>query len=100
MSYAAESNLKQVWLECGGKSANLVFADCDDLAAAADRSVSGESSSNQGQVVLGELAALVDRGIKEEFLSMVLDALPHPPRPIPWTGRRMGAWPVSPTPSA
>ena len=33
MAYAAQSNLKQVWLECGGKSANLVFADCQDCSA-------------------------------------------------------------------
>ena len=28
MAYSAQSNLKQVWLECGGKSANIIFADC------------------------------------------------------------------------
>lgn len=31
MAYSAQSNLKQVWLECGGKSANIIFADCQDL---------------------------------------------------------------------
>ena len=30
MQYSAQSNLKQVWLECGGKSPNLVFEDCRD----------------------------------------------------------------------
>ena len=29
LRYAADSNAKQVWLECGGKSPNLVFADAD-----------------------------------------------------------------------
>ncbi|MFO1234093.1 MAG: aldehyde dehydrogenase family protein [Rivihabitans pingtungensis] len=28
MGYAAESNLKRVWLELGGKSPNIVLADC------------------------------------------------------------------------
>lgn len=28
---AGESNMKRVWLEAGGKSANIVFADCPDL---------------------------------------------------------------------
>lgn len=28
---AGDSNMKRVWLEAGGKSANLVFADCPDL---------------------------------------------------------------------
>lgn len=28
---AGDSNMKRVWLEAGGKSANIVFADCSDL---------------------------------------------------------------------
>ncbi|MFP3367502.1 aldehyde dehydrogenase family protein, partial [Pseudoalteromonas sp. SIMBA_148] len=28
MQYAGQSNLKRVFLECGGKSPNIVFADC------------------------------------------------------------------------
>src|SRR5579863_8335817 len=31
MQAAAQSNLKRVWLECGGKSPNIVLADCPDL---------------------------------------------------------------------
>lgn len=27
---AGDSNMKRVWLEAGGKSANIVFADCPD----------------------------------------------------------------------
>lgn len=38
MAYSAQSNLKQVWLECGGKSANIIFADCQDLDLAAEKS--------------------------------------------------------------
>jgi 4-(gamma-glutamylamino)butanal dehydrogenase len=72
MSYAAESNLKQVWLECGGKSANLVFADCDDLAAAADQACQG-IFFNQGQVCSANSRLLVERGIKDEFLGLVLE---------------------------
>ena len=36
LNYSGESNMKPVWLETGGKSPNLVFADCDDLDKAAD----------------------------------------------------------------
>ncbi|HEV7716856.1 MAG TPA: aldehyde dehydrogenase family protein, partial [Steroidobacteraceae bacterium] len=35
MQYAAQSNLKKVSLECGGKSPNIVLADCPDLDKAA-----------------------------------------------------------------
>jgi hypothetical protein len=50
MQYSAQSNLKQVWLECGGKSANLVFADCQDLDLAAEKAAFG-IFFNQGEVV-------------------------------------------------
>src|SRR6202007_136385 len=35
MQYAGQSNLKRVSLECGGKSPNIVLADCPDLDKAA-----------------------------------------------------------------
>jgi gamma-glutamyl-gamma-aminobutyraldehyde dehydrogenase len=67
-----DKHLKQVWLECGGKSANLVFADCDDLAAAADQACQG-IFFNQGQVCSANSRLLVERGIKDEFLGLVLE---------------------------
>ncbi len=55
LGYSAQSNMKQVWLECGGKSPNLVFADWEDLDAAADMAVFG-IFVNQGEVCsLGKL---------------------------------------------
>ncbi len=41
MQYSGQSNLKQVWPETGGKSPNLIFADCEDLEAAADMAAFG-----------------------------------------------------------
>lgn len=38
---AGDSNMKRVWLEAGGKSANIVFADCPDLAKAAATAAAG-----------------------------------------------------------
>lgn len=38
---AGDSNMKRVWLEAGGKSANLVFADCPDLQKAASATAAG-----------------------------------------------------------
>jgi gamma-glutamyl-gamma-aminobutyraldehyde dehydrogenase len=45
-------NLKQVWLECGGKSPNFVFADCQDLDLAARKAAFG-IFFNQGEVCSG-----------------------------------------------
>ena len=41
--------MKQVWLETGGKSPNLIFADCNDLEAALKMSAFG-IFFNQGEV--------------------------------------------------
>lgn len=49
LRYAGESNMKQVWLECGGKSPAIVFSDCADLDHAADQIAAG-IFYNQGQV--------------------------------------------------
>ena len=45
--YAGESNMKQVWLETGGKSPNLIFPDAD-LEKAADMAAFG-IFFNQGE---------------------------------------------------
>src|SRR5258705_3471933 len=36
LRYSGESNMKQVSLECGGKTPNIIMADCPDLDAAAE----------------------------------------------------------------
>nr|WP_314527095.1 aldehyde dehydrogenase [uncultured Pseudomonas sp.] len=67
MQYSAQSNLKQVWLECGGKSANLVFADCQDLDLAAEKAAFG-IFFNQGEVCSANSRLLVQRSIHDEFV--------------------------------
>ncbi|WP_044345941.1 aldehyde dehydrogenase [Pseudomonas meliae] len=74
MIYAGESNMKRVWLEAGGKSPNIVFADAPDLQAAADAAASA-IAFNQGEVCTAGSRLLVERSIKERFLPMVLEAL-------------------------
>ncbi len=69
--YAGESNMKQVWLECGGKSANLVFADVADLDRAADGVIAG-IFTHQGQVCSANSRLLVDNRIKDSLLDRVL----------------------------
>lgn len=71
MSYSAQSNLKQIWLECGGKSANLVFADCADLDLAAEKAAFG-IFFNQGEVCTANSRLLVERSIHDEFVARVI----------------------------
>lgn len=71
LTYSGQSNMKQVWLETGGKSPNLVFADCRDLDAAADMTAFG-IFFNQGQVCSANSRLLVERGIKDAFVEKLI----------------------------
>lgn len=71
MAYSAQSNLKQIWLECGGKSANLVFADCRDLDLAAEKAAFG-IFFNQGEVCTANSRLLVERSVHDEFVELVM----------------------------
>ncbi|TIC85687.1 aldehyde dehydrogenase [Nocardioides sp. GY 10127] len=70
LGYSAQSNLKQVWPECGGKSANLVFADAGDLAAVAARAAAGVFFCT-GQVCSANSRLLVQRPVVDELLDLV-----------------------------
>ena len=72
--YAGQSNLKRVWLEAGGKSPNIVFADAPDLHAAAQAAASA-IAFNQGEVCTAGSRLLVERSIKDKFLPLVIAAL-------------------------
>ena len=76
MQYAGQSNLKQVWLECGGKSPNLVFADCQDLDLAAEKAAFG-IFFNQGEVCSANSRLLVQRSIHDEFVERLIDKARH-----------------------
>ena len=71
MQYSAQSNLKQVWLECGGKSPNLVFDDCHDLDLAAQKAAFG-IFFNQGEVCSANSRLYVQRSIHDEFVERLL----------------------------
>jgi gamma-glutamyl-gamma-aminobutyraldehyde dehydrogenase len=73
MQCAGRSNLKRAYMECGGKSPNIVFADAPDLQAAAKAAASG-IFYNQGEVCTAASRLLVERSIKDEFLALVVAA--------------------------
>jgi len=70
---AGRSNLKRAYMECGGKSPNLVFADAPDLDRAAEAAASG-IFYNQGEVCTAASRLLVERSIKDEFVARVVEA--------------------------
>lgn len=71
MQYSAQSNLKQVWLECGGKSPNLVFDDCKDLDLAAEKAAFG-IFFNQGEVCSANSRLYVQRSIHDAFIERLI----------------------------
>jgi gamma-glutamyl-gamma-aminobutyraldehyde dehydrogenase len=65
---SAASNLKRCYLELGGKSANIVFADAPNLAEAAAVSAAG-IFRNSGQVCVAGSRLLVERSIHDDFVA-------------------------------
>ena len=71
LEYAGQSNMKQVSLECGGKTPNIVMADAPDLDAAAKGAAFG-IYFNQGEVCNAGSRLLVQESIKDEFVEKVM----------------------------
>ncbi len=73
MGIAGTSNMKRAFMECGGKSPNIVFPDAPNLETAAEAAASGVFY-NQGEVCTAASRLLVHRDIREEFLERVVAA--------------------------
>ena len=71
MQYAGRSNMKRVGLECGGKSANIVMADCPDLKAAA-KAAAFAIFFNQGEMCSAGSRLLVHRSVRDELLEHIV----------------------------
>jgi 4-guanidinobutyraldehyde dehydrogenase / NAD-dependent aldehyde dehydrogenase len=80
---AGQSNLKRAWTELGGKSPNIVFADCPNLDAAVEASV-GSIFFNQGESCNAPSRLFVEASIKEAFLEKALKLIPkyQPANPL------------------
>lgn len=68
LQYAGQSNLKRVWLECGGKSPHIVFDDCPDLDRAARAAAVG-IFNNQGEICIAGSRLYVQDGIYDRFMA-------------------------------
>jgi gamma-glutamyl-gamma-aminobutyraldehyde dehydrogenase len=68
LRYAADSNLKKVVLECGGKNPAIVFADVEDLQQAAQHILNG-AFWNMGENCSATSRLLVQEEIKPQLLA-------------------------------
>ena len=75
LEYAGRSNLKRVYNELGGKSAFVVFDDCNDIARAA-RTAAGSLFFNQGESCNAPTRMLVHERVADEFMAVVTAQLP------------------------
>ncbi len=73
MEYSARSNMKRVYLELGGKSPNIVFADAPNLDEAAKVAAAG-IFRNSGQVCVAGSRLLVEASIHDNFVAAVAKA--------------------------
>jgi acyl-CoA reductase-like NAD-dependent aldehyde dehydrogenase len=70
MGYAAQSNLKRVSLECGGKSPNIVMADYKDVERAA-RAAAFAIFFNQGEMCSAGSRLIVHETLKDAMLEQI-----------------------------
>jgi 4-guanidinobutyraldehyde dehydrogenase / NAD-dependent aldehyde dehydrogenase len=76
LQMAGQSNLKRAWTELGGKSANIVCADCPDLDAAVAGAIGG-IYFNQGESCNAPSRLFVEASIKDAFIDKALALLPR-----------------------
>ncbi|MBA5639088.1 aldehyde dehydrogenase [Duganella sp. LX20W] len=75
MQMAGQSNLKRAWTELGGKSANIVCADCPDLDAAVASAI-GSIYFNQGESCNAPSRLFVEASIRDRFIEKALAMVP------------------------
>ncbi|MFF7070307.1 aldehyde dehydrogenase [Streptomyces pseudovenezuelae] len=71
LRYSADSNLKRVWLELGGKSPNIILPDAPDLEQAAATAAWG-IFFNQGEMCTAPSRLLVHSSIAEQVTEAVV----------------------------
>lgn len=74
LHYSAESNLKKIVLECGGKNPALVFDDAEDLASVAANVLNG-AFWNMGENCSATSRLLVQEGVKDKLLAQIAEQI-------------------------
>jgi acyl-CoA reductase-like NAD-dependent aldehyde dehydrogenase len=68
---SGQSNMKRLILECGGKAPSIVFNDCDNIDAIADRVIL-RAFWNQGQVCTASSRLLIEDGVRDDLLAVIV----------------------------
>ena len=71
LQYSAESNMKHIALECGGKSPNIVLADAGDLDEAASAAANA-IFFNQGEVCMSGSRLIVEAPVREALIERIV----------------------------
>jgi gamma-glutamyl-gamma-aminobutyraldehyde dehydrogenase len=74
LKYAADSNLKRIVLECGGKNPCVVLSDADNLDVVAEHAVQG-LLWNMGENCSANSRLIIDATVKDALLERVLGKL-------------------------
>lgn len=74
LEYSAHSNLKEIVLECGGKSPQVVFADLHDMDAVVDDMLNA-AFWNMGENCSCGSRLIVERSIKDQLLEKLAAGL-------------------------
>jgi 4-guanidinobutyraldehyde dehydrogenase/NAD-dependent aldehyde dehydrogenase len=72
LEYAGKSNMKRVWLECGGKAPNVVLGDAPDLERAANAAALG-IFFNQGEMCSAASRLVVHESLKDAILEKIVE---------------------------
>jgi len=72
LKYAAESNLKKITLECGGKNPAIVLEDAEDLESVAGHIVNG-AFWNMGQNCSATSRLIVHAAVKDQLMQKILN---------------------------
>ena len=97
LEYAGKSNMKRVWLECGGKAPNVVLGDVADVERAATAAAFG-IFFNQGEMCSAASRLVVHESVKDAMLEKIVEIgtrhgarRPARPEDAPRRDRRPGA---------
>ncbi len=72
LEYAGRSNMKRVWLECGGKAPNVVMGDVADIERAANATAMG-IFFNQGEMCSAASRLVVHEEVAEAMLEKIVE---------------------------